>query len=962
MSSANWDVNNSIIRLIDKTNPTPTTVYDILANKKQARLVMEEGDGLIPKCILYLTIDLAGTFIRTAPILMDKDTITNYLLEVKIAQNVGGIIKYSRLQRYRLSIPFQTEDEELGEVLQVNCEHIAYQALQDNVTGLNEELVTPYERINHLISYYQGSNVNGVSFGTTTVNIPNTDTLKRDYTPTSPQTIEDAFNEVIAVLREAPQIGGTLKNYYWYIEADASITNTFNIVFEEFGLNNSNVTINSTTNVQAALQERAATTENKKRKNVIIAKFSPRGGSLHREHQVFASKFLHARFRPEWVSNQAYVTGDLVKYTITSTTPYTIRFFRAMNAVQSTTNPDADTGNWYEDFVIIPPYNEDAYYEAGEIIYIIVGSTVHHYKANVAINPGGGGPLIDANWVSVFTNRSTSRHADFITYSVFTSNMRAWKQNLADYSSPPAGYVGYSVDWNYRRQLNDVLDYTNRFLIVTGKDVIRETNTPPTGRELHSGRRFLVGTAPTGAFSGHAKQIAEYVQTDFVGQTPSGWQFSANPVNNDTIFDWETGRIRRYSTFSNQWITAWDPSSSNDIPGPCHAVKDIRLVKGATGVPGQAIEFKYDWLDALDAGGNDINKTSRGVWAHVLYPHPFRDGPGGNIGAIYGGNGTDAPTNPFINHINLNKTSRGKIGWNHGGVSEEFGRLPEHPFKIRVGFFRSIDDSQLFYGKANIVMTYWRIDEDGRVFFYDFMVPQNWEWFPVRVPLPPFGTTNLYYNRLDELTQLYGYILPYQIGFQEKEYQGIQYKWTKNQSWGVFLKESYQEQGSYIGCYKNFLDRLGQELSQLIPTTILGFKALAAGQWADFWSIISTGFAVHHSKIALDEEYYTKEGYAIFPQSDEPDALTQLLHVEDEDDYLTALALAEAEYYRTQFNWQDRFINCSGNVDINYGKLITETGTRVPGGSLTSVIANNKMTIDNKGFNHELQLVKKFEL
>lgn len=965
MTTFDWDPTQSIIRLIDKTNDTPTLSYDIIANKKLARLVLDEGEDLIPSATLYLHLGASGEFVTATPILVDKTSPDEFLLETKIAQVIGGSNFFTKLQRFRLSTPTIVEDPELGWVLQIPCENIAYQAFHENFLALNEDLeeqVTPFERIDHLISFYNAAYATGgMLFGDVTNNLPNKTSLKFSYTPTSPQSLYESFREVLDRLKEAGAAGGVFKNYYYSIEANPNSTRFFNIRLEEFGLTDSGVTINSTTNINAMLTDRTAQTSDKKRKNLVIVKYHPRSGTLPVEHAKFSSNFLHARFRDEWSASGVYVVGDLVKLTSTAETPNVLRFFRCiLNVGPSAITPDA-SANWNEDFTIIPPWSADAFYTIGEIVTrVLAGPVVRHYRCTAEVGPTATPPESDATkWTAIYTDRPTSIYTNFFSYTPWTADLPAVKQSLANPTSPPTGYIGFALDWNYERQINDLKDYTNRFRLVTGKAVTRTSNAPPTGRELFNGQRILVGTAGTGAFAGHNNQVAEFVNPFFVGP-PSGWFFSDNPVNGDTIFDLATAKIKKFDGVN--WVDVWT-DLNNDKPSPFHLVKSAKLVKGATGIPGQAVQYRFDWREAF-LGGNDNNRTSRGVWFNMIYPYPRLDASSANIGFHYGGNGTDAPTNPQVSHANLNKTKTSKFGWNKGLDSETQGRISAHSFKIKIGFFNGNGDTlaEKLYGKANMTMVYARKDLKGRWFFKDFQVPENDEWFPVTIQLPPFGPANLYFSRLDELVQVFGYTLPIDIFVPEKEFAGVAYDWRKNQSWCVFLRETYNNVGMYQGCYRNILDQFDEIRNQGIPLTIRAIEFIATGNWSQLATLAAANLSMNHANITIDELRYVKEGYAIHPETTVSEPRAEIVHLEQETDYLTAKAKAQADFIKNQIYPNERFVNCTGDARIRYGQKVTESGTRVPGSPLSSVVARKKDIIDNKGFTHELFLVKKFTI
>ena len=959
-----YDYDNSTVRLIDKTSFTPTGITegglidgDLLGPELVARVTQKKGDGLVPSAVLSLYIPLDGQFVKSAPILVDKDAPDKYLIEIEMKQ----IGKASELQRYRLSTPMFTDDPDLGEIMQIPLESIAYNALKETYCGLNDELVTPKERVENILTFNngQGGSQNVLlAFDTGDIDIPDDASLQFDYTPTSPKPIGQLLDDVIERIEQAGPLGGVFKNFYYDTYADPLVTNVVNIFFEEFGENDSGVIIDPDNPQEASPNDKALMTSNKKRKKIALVKFGLKSGSLRMEHARFASKFIHAQNRPEWILNESYLEGQVVKWTDTTQSPYVIRFFTAVNDVTSINDPDTDNANWYEDFTIIPPWSSDAYYTVPEVVTVESGGTIIFYVSNTVNGPSTTPPNLSANWTSIMTARPSSTYEDFVTYTPFTNDLQNAQRNLASVDAAPTGYMGYALDWNYERILNDIPDFTNRFSIVTGKSVRRIENNSGnvSSRELYDGFRVLVGDSPINDFSGHADQIAEYVRDTFQNISPH-WEFSDSPVENDTIpLNHETGNTLVYQ--GGLWVTAWT-ISDNGKPAPVHLVRSMRLVKGSSGIPGQAIEQRFDWKDSLELG-EDNNRTSRGAWYHDLYPKPISDSSTTNLGGIYGGNGTSFPSNPRINHINLNTNRKGLVGYNRGLDSEDMGRITGHSFKTKLGFWRSSDESEKSKGKKNIPMIYWRKDSNSRFFFKEYSIPENNEFVTIDVSLPPFGPTNLYFNRMDELSEIFGYTLPYDFFIKEKEFSGVKYEFRRNDSWGTFMKGSYNDIGMYTGCYQNFIDRYIEASTQLFPDILEFINDLFTGQ--DTGAFVTTAASIDHTTFVLDEEYYVKEGYAIYPDTSQIDPRTEFVHMESENDYLSAKAKAESTIIRNDFYPNERHVACGGDLDIKYGQIVTEQGSRVPGNSLSSVVAQIEAVFDNKGFNHRLFLVRKFEI
>jgi len=369
-----FDYDNSTVRIIDKTNITPTGITegglidgDLLGPELVARITQKKGDGLVPSAVLSLYIQLDGKFVRTAPILIDKDAPDKYLIEIEMKQ----IGKSSELQRYRLSTPTFTDDPDLGEIMQIPLESIAFNALKETYCGLNDELVTPKQRVENVLTFNngQGGSQNVLlTFDDGDIDIPDNESLQFDYLPTSPKPIGVLLQNVIDRIEQAGPLGGVFKNFFYDTTADPTFTNAVKIFFQEFGLNDSGVTIDPDNDQEGSPNDKALLTSNKKRKKIVIVKFGNKAGSLRMEHARFASEFIHASNRSEWVPGRSYLVGDVVKLTDTSESPNIIRFFTATNDVTSITDPDFDNPNWFEDFTIIPPWDENAFYEVGEVI------------------------------------------------------------------------------------------------------------------------------------------------------------------------------------------------------------------------------------------------------------------------------------------------------------------------------------------------------------------------------------------------------------------------------------------------------------------------------------------------------------------------------------------------------------------------------------------------------------------
>ena len=103
--------------------------------------------------------------------------------------------------------------------------------------------------------------------------------------------------------------------------------------------------------------------------------------------------------------------------------------------------------------------------------------------------------------------------------------------------------------------------------------ILGTANAPPATPQ--DGDCWLIGTVPTGEWTGHAEQLA--------GRQAGNWLF-AQPRNGMTVLDLSAGKIRRYA---NGWLSA------NAVPAPT----------GGTVIDTQARSAITALIAALIAGG-----------------------------------------------------------------------------------------------------------------------------------------------------------------------------------------------------------------------------------------------------------------------------------------------------------------------------------------------------------------------
>lgn len=960
-------------RLIDRNNSTPTGITagpvingDLSPFTHKIELFSRGIRKNNQSASIHLKTKF-GVFARSAPDLMADNAQNLYLIELRISQDGND----GQLFRCQLGTPTIQNDENVGiELLVIPLEGI--QLIQKEFPlSFEDELVKPKQHFINCITAYNGNKgslnpIIGYRGGvdTTAINLP--DVPKRDYLKFGLTFLHDELVKVITDYTEAPTSGGTITDYYMDSDVDPTFTLKYDIFAEEFGLVDSGVVINPiTVTPPAAEKDKTIIVDNLAYKNFVIGKGHKTAGTIPTANQRFRSKETRGFLRDEWSSSVAYPTDSLVRYTDTSISPSVVRFFRATNAVGPTTNtPDFDNTNWYEDFTRIPPWTPQAFYTIGEVVTLLVGGAINYYRAIADNGPSATAPNVSANWSPVFFARPSSRMEEFFSYTPYTTNLEDFRQNMSGIGDLEltGDYVGFFCDHNVVRNNFDRANPTNEFEYISVKDVFDYVNTPPSGQFLFNGYRVIVGTSPVGVFVGHANQVAQYFRPSIPdSNNPPEWKFSKDPEVGDTLNDHLRGYTYKWN--GTIWESIWGITTDNDKPGIFHLVKEMKLVKGATGIPSQAVQWRHNWNVEPLLGGDIRNRSSRGVWGVLQYPYPRLTASGNSgLGGQFGGTGLNAPPQAQFDTNNLTKTSTGLIGWLNGILAESYGRTANKHFKIKVGWFRSTDDTILTKGIANEPFELWAQDLFGIIWRTEFPYYVNNEWQDVDPQWTIAGFQNIYFNRINELAEVLGYTIPSDFFLQNIQLDGIKFDWRRIVKWGFQDKTSYSESGLYTGNYDFLVKSLEEGSQQLLGDVLEFINLIATGQWDQ---LITSGFTAaagrtDHVIVTLDDLYDTKELYVVSDDITPDPARTKFLRIDSQKDYDAMKDATIVSKSRATFRPQQWFIKAKGDVRVRFGQRITITGDTVPGGTQELVVSEVKHVIDGDNYFMEIYAVFKY--
>ncbi|MGH7901853.1 MAG: hypothetical protein ACRENZ_08965, partial [Thermodesulfobacteriota bacterium] len=631
--------------LLDKNLEAPTPITDgqiingDLAPFRHRIELVGTGNQKQNNGILILRIPPDGTFVRKEPILVDETAKDDYIIQVRLKQdlNKDGVYETEgRLWRFIVGQPTLVDDVHDGETLKLNLISLEYKTKEtldsERIETLDSErtiFVTPFDAFTRRIFSYneiKGSN-NPALFitpGVTgSIKLPNNSlSLKQEWRPIAPTTIHDLFREIIE-RQSLPGVGGgVFTDFFFDYEPHTLSTKTINIKAEAVGTIDRGVIIDPLiVNTPDAEKDKTINIDLINFKNNVILEGAPRGGSLPMEKSRFASRFEHGKNRPVWDQTITYKVDEIDEIQIADPI-LGLRFFKAL--FENTNNNPLTPGQtaWFEDFVTIPSFSQFAEYKKDQIVTSVVDVGFYSFwKANKLITKGGFGPSPSSlDWDQLPPEIPTNQREAFFSYTPWTANFEAMRASLFGVRSGSAtetaltniGYSAIVPDFNYIRANFDRIQANNRFEQRTLKDVIKQINNSnqiDVG-ERHLGARFLIKGVGSGLFTGHNNQIAEWIGEDFPdgSMTIDDWAFSDPPINGDMIIDQDTARILTFN--SPTWRTQWDVITNEIVIGtkahgdaqfssPLHICKALNLVEGASGTPGQAFELTYDWLTNL---------------------------------------------------------------------------------------------------------------------------------------------------------------------------------------------------------------------------------------------------------------------------------------------------------------------------------------------------------------------------
>jgi|APSaa5957512535_1039671.scaffolds.fasta_scaffold16650_2 hypothetical protein len=613
----------------------------------------------------------------------------------------------------------------------------------------------------------------------------------------------------------------------------------------------------------------------------------------------------------------------------------------------------------------------------------IIGDYVRHnnvrYKIIVAHTSGVFATDLAANKLE---NLETSLRGD-----PWTASIDIHKPNMANWKTPPTGYVGFVTDMNIIKPNYDRIDESNEFESVSIRDVESFETDPANipAAELQHGRRWLVNNGSGTAWDGHNGAIAQYDES----VSPAVWRFSVAPVANDVVHNLDTAEILKHD--GAIWQVEWTFTTDYAKSSPFHAVKSIGNVEDHKGVLGKAIEYRFDWNAAASAtdwvdflfqlsnpllklfgfkvggivskaisdlttflgktegeietelGIGDVkNLNSRFLGFEIKFPLPR------NASGSYAVGDLIATSN--MDFENKTKTLKNSEGWNRGLDSEDLGDIRGFQFRTKVDFQNKANES--INGMADMEFyACWR-DIADRQIFTTAKVRFNGEWGKVTIDAGPNAKGyQIFDSRIDELISIMGFTLPQNFFIKERELTGVRFDWNHVVGFKFYYKGSYDDNHFYTGSQGFFSASITEHITQAFANL-----AFYTGGLIDVSEHI-----IDHVTIAFTDIHFLKDAYVSSEYVENADSRQKFSVLPEQEDYIDMKSITKKLKSRLMFHPQFHTVDAWGDVRARVGRRMKRRGRNILTGEIELVASGITYIEDGTGFHMLTELVNKFE-
>jgi len=511
----------------------------------------------------------------------------------------------------------------------------------------------------------------------------------------------------------------------------------------------------------------------------VMAWGSNEHGTLPVDHSKYNSKLLQFLFRPEWLTSTLYAVDARIK--VTPTTAVAAKHYKCLEEHTSGTfTTDLTASKWVQ-VDMAEEFGNNIQYSPWTDGKSTLWSNMGCDPDRAVFTAGG--------WCDI--NLVINEEKFFRTWVDVRATSDATLDAHIDKADDGTN-IGYAYDGGTAANL------PRGFRILVDSD-------SPSG-ELANFANMVVSVEPTSNLLG-AKAFKKLY--DFT---------SSNDKAQVAVID--EGKIYRYNHSDTSWLDISEADFGNDCFHPYTTlpaeVDGVDLINGVTrseitdstnrpditksgGEFSQnqesAIKFVAQAADAITSATSDASdelaayyKNAIGFNLRFPFPNNNYNGISEGIGDIYGGGVNSIEEPASLDIQNMNYTSGGLEGFNHGAPSEDYGQISAVAMWLKFSIIESAGSTEL---NDEHRFRAWFMDTKDNVVYQDFVIRFSNTWEDIRLPISGF---RIYKGR----KPVYGFDAVVAAFFPPKELEIINiFEWRNIKIFGVQYQPQYDKFGRF---------------------------------------------------------------------------------------------------------------------------------------------------------------------
>lgn len=510
----------------------------------------------------------------------------------------------------------------------------------------------------------------------------------------------------------------------------------------------------------------------------LLAWGSPEHGTLPVDNSKYDSKLLQFTFRPEWVTGELYQVDARVK--VTPTTVVAAKHYKCLiEHTAGTFATDLSAGRWVQ-VDMAEEFGNSIQYSPWTDGKATLWSNNGCDPNRVTFTAGG---WFDINlvvneeqffrtWVDVIATTTAELNAKASTAS------EGYAYDASGSGSQATLPRGFRILVNSDSPTGVLANFAN---------MVVEVRILNSDMGLFYHKLYDFTTANTKVQVAVIDEGKVYTDTITAGPTHSWTSLSTADYGNDCFHAYTTLPTNVDGIDLINGVTRSEVTDSTNRPDITKAGSEftqnqesaVEVIATSADILRTAFEGNADPLSAYYTNAIGLN-------LRFPYPNNNYNGISEDVGDLYGG-GINSKREPATFDIqNMNFTSGGLQGFNHGAPSEDYGQVSAVALWLHYSqTVSSVEANDEHRFRA------WFIDTADNVVYQDFVIRFSNNWEDIRLPI---GGFRIYKGR----KPVYGFSAAIAAFFPPKELEIINiFEWRNIKMFGIQLQSQYDKFGRF---------------------------------------------------------------------------------------------------------------------------------------------------------------------